>query len=157
MKVVGIIELKVKRVRHTRNFIFKKIVSYFHQIAGETFIPATQRPDGTWRKARRVKEGYVPQEEQPKYKCPAAVEVEKEATPPSGPRYPVGWSPMELKQMAENAKKNKTDQIRLPVAAAMTSNAPVTPEDHINKKILNLKKKVNEIDKLQVNFSCFCY
>jgi partner of Y14 and mago protein len=96
---------------------------------GETFIAATQRPDGTWRKARRVKEGYVPQEEQPKYKCPAAVEVEKETTVSTGPKYPVGWSPLELKQMA--------------------SNAPITPQDHINKKILNLRKKLNDIDKLK--------
>ncbi|KAI6184672.1 Partner of Y14 and mago [Aphelenchoides bicaudatus] len=120
---------------------------------GNTYIPATQRPDGTWRKAVKVKEGYVPADEQPRYQCKAQIQATQRD---SGSKFPIGYTPKALQNQANAIKEQRKQQqltsqpvLQAPQQATESKSTPITPQDHVQKKINGLRKKLDDIDKLK--------
>ncbi|KAL1497231.1 hypothetical protein ABEB36_008226 [Hypothenemus hampei] len=145
---------------------------------GEQFIPASQRPDGTWRKARRVKEGYVPQEEVPLYESKGKQFLNRKNEPVILTTGQKAQRPIpglfiiqddKDKKSEKKKSKNKIEEINkilestkisntLPVKQkapkekseqkAANSQQPQISSDPA-KKLKNLKKRLREIEALE--------
>lgn len=112
----------------------------------------SRRPDGTYRKVIRVREGYVPPDEIEKYTTPMEREIKKTPARPLIPGLASSTAP--TKKTNKKTSKQKSESVTSSttnvadssnVKETITSSNVPGSELSNEKKIRNLEKKLREI------------
>eukprot|EP00116_Pleurobrachia_bachei_P011331 sb/3471593/ len=138
---------------------------------GRMFIPSTQRPDGSWRPVKYVKEGYVPQDEQDTYRSKGkkwsegatAIPGYTGPTPKSEERMTnadlaASNKPKLSKNQKKRAKKKEAKRedefVIEEITTGITEQVNISKDDkltpgEIEKKKKGIMKKLRAIEDLQ--------
>ncbi|RWS09965.1 partner of Y14 and mago-like protein [Dinothrombium tinctorium] len=125
---------------------------YVKDDVGTTFIAASQRPDGTWRKQRKVKDGFVPQEEVPLYESKGKKLLKDAANALPAGLTPEIWEKMKSQQK-EIVKVNTSSKSQRTNSSPLTTqlSTGLTVEDNEWKTVSNSKKKKKKSESVSSN------